>query len=146
MGRKSAPSVERRAIRWVQQLGGLVVQTPPGAKTDDLPGLDGASLSDDGAKLTAYVDAVGKNLAAQSSRPSLPWTFAVLKNSSRSAYAAPGGIVLVSKGMLAQCENEAQLAGVLAHRDCPRDGPARDSWVPREEDEGVRAVVHRGAG
>lgn len=103
------------AIRWVQQLGGLVVQAPPGAKTADLPGLDGASLNDEGAKLTAYVNTVGKNLAAQSSRPSLPWTFAVLKNEQPNAYAASGGIVLVSKGMLAQCENEAQLAGVLAH-------------------------------
>ncbi|MDP1917391.1 MAG: M48 family metalloprotease [Myxococcales bacterium] len=103
------------AIRWVQQLGGLVVTPPPGAKTDDLPSMDAAALQDDGAKVTAYVNTVGKNLAAQSSRPSLPWTFAVLKDAQPNAYAAPGGIVLVSKGMLAQCENEAQLAGVLAH-------------------------------
>lgn len=103
------------AIRWVQQLGGLVVTPPPGAKTDELPSMDASSLSDDGAKVTAYVNTVGKNLAAQSSRPSLPWTFAVLKSEQPNAYAAPGGIVLVTKGMLAQCENEAQLAGVLAH-------------------------------
>ena len=84
------------AIRWVQQLGGLVVTPPPGTKTDELPSMDASTLTDDGAKVTAYVNTVGKNLAAQSSRPSLPWTFAVLKSEQPNAYAAPGGIVLVT--------------------------------------------------
>ncbi len=103
------------AIRWVQEQGGLVVTAPAGARTDALADLDGAQLTDEGAKLTRYVNTVGKNLAAQSSRPALPWVFGVLKSEQPNAYAAPGGIVLVTKGLLTLTENEAQLAGVLAH-------------------------------
>ncbi len=66
-------------------------------------------------ELTRYVNMVGKNLAAQSSRPTLDWTFGVLDSDEFNAFAAPGGYVFVTKGLLAQVDTEAQLAGVLGH-------------------------------
>lgn len=65
--------------------------------------------------LTEYVNRVGKNLAAQSTRPTLAWTFGVIDSDAVNAFSAPGGYVFVTRGLLAKVENEAQLAGVLAH-------------------------------
>ncbi|MET1079091.1 MAG: M48 family metalloprotease [Pseudomonas sp.] len=62
-----------------------------------------------------YVNRVGTWLALHSERPDLAWRFAVLDNSAVGAYAAPGGYVFITRGMLAQLHNEAELAGVLAH-------------------------------
>lgn len=65
--------------------------------------------------LTAYVSVLGKNLARSSSRPELPWTFAVIENETPNAFSTPGGYVVVTTGLLKKMTNEAQLAGVLAH-------------------------------
>jgi beta-barrel assembly-enhancing protease len=66
-------------------------------------------------ELTRYMNMVGKNLAAQSTRPTLDWTFGVLKSDEFNAFAAPGGYVFVTTGLLKQVDSEAQLAGVLGH-------------------------------
>jgi len=63
----------------------------------------------------AYVNRVGRWLAAQSERPELPWRFAVIDTASINAFAAPGGYVLLTRGLYEILDNEAQLAGVLAH-------------------------------
>jgi len=65
--------------------------------------------------MALYVDRVGRNLAMQSARPTLDWTFGVLESDGFNAISAPGGYVLVTRGLLRSVENEAQLAGVLGH-------------------------------
>src|SRR5262249_40323336 len=65
--------------------------------------------------VNAYLNAVGKNLAARSSRPLLPWTFGAVESDAVNAYSAPGGYVLVTRGLLKRMKTEAELAGVLAH-------------------------------
>lgn len=62
-----------------------------------------------------YVNNVGLWLALQTERPDLPWRFGVLDDNDINAFAAPGGYVFVTKGLLTQMKNEAELAGVLAH-------------------------------
>jgi predicted Zn-dependent protease len=62
-----------------------------------------------------YVTLVGRALAAESSRPKLPWTFIVLDTAGVNAFAAPGGYVHITRGALAMIRSEAELAGVLAH-------------------------------
>lgn len=62
-----------------------------------------------------YVNQVGRWVALNSERPDLPWRFAVLNSSAVGAYAAPGGYVFITSGMLARMDSEAELAGVLAH-------------------------------
>lgn len=76
--------------------------------------LQQAPLLDNPAVQT-YVNRVGNWLAQHSERPDLPWRFAVLDNRAVGAYAAPGGYVFITSGMLAQLHSEAELAGVLAH-------------------------------
>ena len=76
--------------------------------------LGAAPLVND-ADLQRYVNRVGRWVAMQSERPDLPWRFAVIDTASINAFATPGGYVLVTRGLYDILDNEAQLAGVLAH-------------------------------
>jgi len=67
------------------------------------------------AKITKYVTLVGSVLAQNSTRPGLKWEFIVLDTDGVNAFAAPGGIVHVTKGLLGLIKNEAELAGALGH-------------------------------
>lgn len=69
----------------------------------------------DDAELQRYVNAVGMWVAQQSERPDLPWHFGVNDSDHINAFAAPGGYIIVTKGMMKQLRNEAELAGVLGH-------------------------------
>ncbi len=62
-----------------------------------------------------YVNQLGRWISLQSSRPDLPWTFAVLDDPGFNAFAAPGGFVFITKGLLDRVADEAELAGILAH-------------------------------
>ncbi len=62
-----------------------------------------------------YVNRVGRWLTLQTERPDLPWQFGVLDDNDVNAFAAPGGYVFITKGLLAKMNSEAELAGVLAH-------------------------------
>jgi predicted Zn-dependent protease len=65
--------------------------------------------------LQKYVNQVGRWVASQSERPDLPWHFGVIESEDLNAFSAPGGYVLITKGLYRKLENEAQLAGVLGH-------------------------------
>ena len=69
----------------------------------------------DDPELTAYVNTLGKKLAATSERPALPWTFRVVDDPTVNAFALPGGYIYVTRGILAHLESEAELAGVIGH-------------------------------
>ena len=65
--------------------------------------------------LSAYVNKVGKKLAAVSDVPNLPYEFVVLNNDTPNAWAMPGGKLAINRGLLVQLADEAQLAAVLGH-------------------------------
>lgn len=65
--------------------------------------------------LHKYVNLVGTSVAMVSDRPDLPFHFAVLNTSEINAFAAPGGYVFVTHGLLKSVRNEEELAAVLAH-------------------------------
>lgn len=67
------------------------------------------------AALQIYVNQVGRWIADQSERADLPWRFGVIESEDINAFAAPGGYVVITKGLYRRLQNEAQLAGVLAH-------------------------------
>jgi beta-barrel assembly-enhancing protease len=76
--------------------------------------LGAAPLVKDDA-LQQYVNKVGRWVASQSERADLPWKFGVIESADLNAFAAPGGYVLITKGLYQKMTNEAQLAGVLGH-------------------------------
>ena len=65
--------------------------------------------------LQKYVNSVGRWVASQSERSDLPWHFGVIESDDLNAFSAPGGYVMVTKGLYRKMSNEAQLAGVLGH-------------------------------
>lgn len=65
--------------------------------------------------LQRYVNRLGRWISLNSSRPDLPWTFAVLNDPGFNAFAAPGGYIFVTKGLIDRVADEAELAGILAH-------------------------------
>ncbi len=66
-------------------------------------------------KLQRYVNLVGDWVALQSGRKDVTWHFGVLDTEDINAFAAPGGYIFVTKGLYKRLNNEAELAGVLAH-------------------------------
>lgn len=65
--------------------------------------------------LQDYVSRLGMQLAEVSERPQLPWSFKVVDDPIVNAFALPGGFIYVTRGILAQFDSEAELAGVLGH-------------------------------
>lgn len=74
----------------------------------------GSKPLDRDAALQRYVNRLGRWIALQSPRPQLPWTFGVLDDPGFNAFAAPGGYVFVTRGLVDRVD-EAELAGILAH-------------------------------
>ncbi len=66
-------------------------------------------------KLQNYVNLVGSWVALQSGRKDITWHFGVLDTEDINAFAAPGGYIFLTKGLYRRLNNEAELAGVLAH-------------------------------
>src|SRR5688572_268936 len=61
------------------------------------------------------VNLVGRWMASQTSRPELPWTFGVVDSPEINAFAAPGGYVLVTRGLYELIGSDAELAAILGH-------------------------------
>ena len=62
-----------------------------------------------------YINLVGKTVAEFSDRPTLAYHFAILNSRDQNAFAAPGGYIFITLGLLKSLNSEAELAGVLAH-------------------------------
>lgn len=66
-------------------------------------------------RVQRYVLTVGLAVASLSDRPEIPYHFAVLNDETPNAFAAPGGYVFITVGLLRRVHSEAELAGVLGH-------------------------------
>ncbi len=71
----------------------------------------------DDMALNLYLNRIGQTLAMASDRPETfgGYHFLVLDSEEINAFAAPGGLILVSRGMVDLCSTEDELAAVLAH-------------------------------
>jgi len=65
--------------------------------------------------LTKYVQRLGAQLAAHAPGEKWPYRFHVVNQKEINAFALPGGPVYVNLGTIKAADNEAELAGVLAH-------------------------------
>jgi len=72
---------------------------------------------DNEAAATRYLNILGQTLAEASDRPETfgGYHFAILDTDEINALSAPGGLIMVSRGLLRCCRNEDALAAVLAH-------------------------------
>src|ERR1700693_4227988 len=61
-----------------------------------------------------YVNRVGQNIV-RNSDAKVPFTIKVVEDESVNAFALPGGFFFVNTGLILSADNEAELAGVMAH-------------------------------
>jgi predicted Zn-dependent protease len=62
-----------------------------------------------------YINRIGQRLAAASDRPDLFYKFQVVQDDAVNAFATMGGYVYMHTGLMKSAQNEAQVAGVMAH-------------------------------
>lgn len=64
--------------------------------------------------IAEYVNRVGQNLV-RNSDAKVPFTIKVIDSEEVNAFALPGGFFFVNSGLILAADNEAELAGVMAH-------------------------------
>jgi hypothetical protein len=67
------------------------------------------------AEAQKRVNVIGRWVASQTNRPELPWTFGVIDDAEINAFAAPGGYILVTRGMYGLLSTDSEVAAVLGH-------------------------------
>jgi Zn-dependent protease with chaperone function len=65
--------------------------------------------------MVKYVNLVGQAVAQYVGRQDITYRFAILDTEMVNAFACPAGYIFVTRGLLANVDSEAELAGVLAH-------------------------------
>jgi len=106
-----------QGIRYVQ-LGNMSNRDEVNLGTQidrQLKAQQGVRIYNRNASINSYINEIGQRLAATSDRPDLPYTFQVVDNNSVNAFATTGGFVYIQTGLIRAAENEAELAGVMAH-------------------------------
>ncbi len=66
-------------------------------------------------QLNDYVSKIGNLVLAQSNKAPFDFHFSIVNSSAINAFATPGGYIYVHKGLINAVEDEAELAGVIAH-------------------------------
>ncbi len=67
------------------------------------------------AELNRYVGALGKDMAARTHRPDMPYNVNVVNANYVNAYAFPGGTIAATRGILLEMQSEDELAALLGH-------------------------------
>ena len=67
------------------------------------------------AALQDFIEEKGAEMGKISHRPNLTYHFTILDSPVVNAFAVPGGYLYITRGILAQFNNEAELIGVLGH-------------------------------
>jgi beta-barrel assembly-enhancing protease len=65
--------------------------------------------------LSEYISGVGQSIAPATHRPHMPYSFHTLNAPYVNAYAFPGGTIGITRGILLDLENEAELASLIGH-------------------------------
>ena len=65
-------------------------------------------------QVTEYINRIGQNLV-RNSDSQVPFTIKIIDSDDINAFALPGGFFYVDSGLILAADNEAELAGVMAH-------------------------------
>jgi predicted Zn-dependent protease len=92
----------------------------------------------------AYVETVGRRVAAYSGVASNAYRFTVLNSAVENAFATPGGYVYITRQLMALMDNESELAFALGHEVghvAANHAQARESYARRNSVLGVLGVI-----
>lgn len=103
-----------------RKIGGRGLGNWYSLETDIKMGKQYAQMVDSSSKLvndpvvTEYVNRLGQNLV-RNSDAQVPFTFKIIDSDVLNAFSLPGGFVYVNTGTILAADEEAELAGVMAH-------------------------------
>jgi hypothetical protein len=114
--------------------GGNVTTNPGAARTELNPGWNMFSPQQDvelgqqasgevagqvlllnDSRVDKYLNNIGQRLSAQTPGFEFPYTYKAVNDRGINAFALPGGHIYINRGVIEAADNEAQLAGVMAH-------------------------------
>jgi predicted Zn-dependent protease len=67
------------------------------------------------AEVSRYIGSLGEKIVSVCDRKDVSYHFTVLDSSVVNAFAAPGGYIYITNGLLAKASNEAEVVTVLSH-------------------------------
>ena len=67
------------------------------------------------SRIDSYLNKLGRSLAAHATGEKYPYQFKAVNDRAINAFALPGGFLYINRGVIEAADNEAQLAGVMAH-------------------------------
>jgi len=67
------------------------------------------------SRIDSYLSNLGRRLAAHAPGEKFPYQFKAVNDRAINAFALPGGFLYINRGVIEAADNEAQLAGVMAH-------------------------------
>jgi len=103
-----------------RKIGGRGLGNWYSLESDIKMGKQYAQMVDSSSKLisdpviTEYVNRIGQNLV-RNSDAQVPFTFKVIDSDVVNAFSLPGGFVYINTGTILAADEEAELAGVMAH-------------------------------
>ncbi|RZM82233.1 M48 family metallopeptidase [Leptolyngbya iicbica] len=86
-----------------------------GRQTDRALKRQGIRVLRQDVPVSQYINEIGQRLAMVSDRNQIPYTFQIVADDSINAFATSGGFVYLNTGLIKAANNEAELAGVVAH-------------------------------
>ena len=92
----------------------------------------------------AYVDSVGRRVAAYSGVAPGAYRFTVLNSAVENAFATPGGYIYITRQLMGLMDNEAELAFALGHEVghvAANHAQARESYARRSSVLGVLGAI-----
>ena len=103
-----------------RKIGGRGLGNWYSIETDMKMGKQYAQMVDSSSKLitdpviTEYINRIGQNIV-RNSDAQVPFTFKVIDSDAVNAFSLPGGFVYINTGTILAADEEAELAGVMAH-------------------------------
>lgn len=67
------------------------------------------------SRVDDYLNDLGRRLATKAPGEKYPYQFKAVNDQAINAFALPGGPIYINRGVIEAADNEAQLAGVMAH-------------------------------
>src|SRR5205085_5236195 len=67
------------------------------------------------SQVNSYINQIGQRLAANAGGPQFQYRFRVVNQADINAFALPGGLIYINRGVLDTARNEGEVAGVMAH-------------------------------
>jgi len=77
--------------------------------------LEKANALSKNERANTFLGLLGERILSHSDKAPFEFKFSIIRSSAINAFATPGGYVYINQGLINLVENEAQLAGVLAH-------------------------------